>query len=158
MGAYSVRRWPSSWGVWEQALRQGAGTVTGSLNIDTQSQGRANCSAVGFWNLTVYTQWYNLYWLGLLLWQKKNQSPLREAEARNQIRLWTWRQGWTGCGVFLTGLLSMAHLAGFCIAHRITSLGMLKAIFCWALQNLSLIMKMSCDLAYSLILLKHFLN
>lgn len=28
--------------------RQGTGTVTGSLNIDTQSQGRANCSAVGF--------------------------------------------------------------------------------------------------------------
>lgn len=102
--AYSVRRWvhgPSSSGVWEWALRQGAGTVTGSWNIDTLPKGRANCSAVDFWNLTVYTQWYSLYWLGLLLWsnimtktklRKKgfiwldifNQSPLREAGARNQ--------------------------------------------------------------------------
>lgn len=91
-------------------------------------------------------------------WHILNQSPLREAEARNQTRLEPGgRDGQSG-GVILTGLLSMAHLAGFCIAHRITSLGMVKAILCWALQNLSLIKKMSCDLAYSPILLKHFLN
>lgn len=119
----------------------------GSLNVDTQPQGRANCTAGGFWDLTVYTRWYSLHWFGLLLWQnimtkkKKKQveeervclaryPELKSLEGRRgkkSNQAGTWRQGWTGCGgVLLTGLLPVACLAGFCIVHRITSLGMVK--------------------------------
>lgn len=61
-------------------------------------------------------------------------------------------------GVLLTSLLPTACSARFLIESRTASLGMESPTVDWALPHQSLIKNMAYRLAYSLILLRHFVS